>query len=117
MAPVHDALMVEGSADSIDEIVARTQEAMAEASAVILDRFRLRADASVVRWPGRYMDARGRKFWARVLALLSHTQRLQIDTPHSPTIRCLADGARASTVELVLFTLGRIFNPKFPSRF
>ncbi len=43
---------------------------MADASAVILDAFRLRSDAKIVRWPDRYMDARGREFWGRVVALL-----------------------------------------------
>ena len=70
VAPVHDAVMVEGPAESIDEIVAETQEAMAEASAVILDGFRLRSDAKIVRWPDRYMDDRGREFWGRVIGLL-----------------------------------------------
>jgi hypothetical protein len=70
VAPVHDALMIEGPADSIEEIVARTQEAMAEASAVVLDGFRLRSDASIVRWPDRYLDGRGRGFWGRVMGLL-----------------------------------------------
>ena len=70
VAPVHDALMIEGPADAIEDIVARTQEAMAEASAVVLDGFRLRSDASIVRWPDRYMDGRGREFWGRVMGLL-----------------------------------------------
>jgi hypothetical protein len=43
---------------------------MAEASAVVLAGFRLRSDAKIVRWPDRYMDDRGREFWARVLALV-----------------------------------------------
>jgi hypothetical protein len=70
VAPIHDALMVEGPAESIDEVVARTQEAMAEASAIVLGGFRLRSDARIVRWPDRYMDERGREFWGRVMALL-----------------------------------------------
>jgi hypothetical protein len=70
IAPVHDALLVEGPIDAIDEVVARTQEAMAEASEVVLSGFRLRSDAKVVRWPGRYMDERGREFWERVMGLL-----------------------------------------------
>jgi DNA polymerase I len=70
VAPVHDALMVEGSADEIDEVAAWTQEAMAEASAVVLAGFRLRSDVKTVRWPDRYMDDRGREFWGRVMALL-----------------------------------------------
>ena len=50
--------------------VAETQAAMAEASPVILDGFRLRSDAKIVHWPDRYMDDRGREFWGRVMALL-----------------------------------------------
>jgi hypothetical protein len=82
VAPVHDALLVEGSADAIDEAVARTREAMAEASEVVLAGFRLRSDAKVVRSPGRYMDERGRAFWGRVMALL----------PKRPGSETYADG-------------------------
>ncbi len=70
VASVHDALMVEGSADAIDEIVARTQGAMAEASEIVLAGFRLRSEAKIVCWPDRYMDGRARDFWGRLLALL-----------------------------------------------
>jgi hypothetical protein len=70
VAPVHDALMVEGPADAIDDVVARTQAAMAEASAVVLAGFRLRSEAKIVLWPDRYMDDRGREFWGRVMTLL-----------------------------------------------
>ena len=70
VAPVHDALMVEGPSESIFAVVSETQAIMAEASEVVLDGFRLRSDAVVVRWPERYMDARGREFWGRVMALL-----------------------------------------------
>jgi DNA polymerase I-like protein with 3'-5' exonuclease and polymerase domains len=69
-APVHDALLVEGPADSIADVVAETQEAMREASAVVLDGFDLRSDAKVVAYPGRYMDKRGAKMWERVMGLL-----------------------------------------------
>jgi DNA polymerase I len=70
VAPVHDAVLVEGPAAAMDAVVARTQAAMAEASEIVLGGFRLRSDAKVVRWPGRYMDERGREFWDRVMALL-----------------------------------------------
>jgi len=76
VAPVHDAVMVEGPADSIDAIVAETQTAMAEASAVILDGFRLRSDAKIVRWPKRYMDERGREFWGRVMELVGEKRKV-----------------------------------------
>jgi hypothetical protein len=52
-APVHDALLVEGSADEIADVVARTQAAMAEASRIILNGFELRSEAKVNRLPTR----------------------------------------------------------------
>jgi DNA polymerase I-like protein with 3'-5' exonuclease and polymerase domains len=70
VAPIHDAVMVEGLEWEIDSIVEETQEAMAKASAALLGGFRLRSDAKIVRWPDRYMDPRGEPFWARVMALL-----------------------------------------------
>jgi hypothetical protein len=70
VAPVHDAVMVEGPADAIDGVVAQAKATMEEASAVVLGGFRLRSDAKIVRWPDRYMDGRGREFWGRVQALL-----------------------------------------------
>jgi DNA polymerase I-like protein with 3'-5' exonuclease and polymerase domains len=69
-APVHDALLVEGPVEGIDAVVATTQEAMREASEVVLDGFSLRTDAKIVRHPDRYVDERGRKMWETVSALL-----------------------------------------------
>lgn len=48
--------MVEGPADVILKIEAETQKAMAEASAVILDGFRLSSNVEIIRWPDRYLD-------------------------------------------------------------
>jgi DNA polymerase I-like protein with 3'-5' exonuclease and polymerase domains len=69
-APVHDALLVEGPADGIEGVVARTQDAMREASELVLPGFPLRTDARVVRWPDRFTDERGRRMWESVSALL-----------------------------------------------
>jgi len=71
VAPIHDAVMVESPGWQIDDAVAETREAMAEASAIILDGFRLRSDVAIVRWPDRYMDARGQEFWGGVTRYLS----------------------------------------------
>lgn len=66
-APIHDAILVEGPAEEIDEIVAETQSIMREASEVILDGFPLRSDADIVRYPDRYHDKRGKNMWEAVL--------------------------------------------------
>ena len=69
-APVHDALLVEDVTVEITQTVARTQDAMAEASRAVLDGFELRSDAKIVHHPERYSDARGRRMWAAVLDIL-----------------------------------------------
>jgi hypothetical protein len=69
-APVHDALLIEGSADGIEDVVTETRRVMREASEEVLAGFPLRTDAKVVRHPDRYMDDRGRQMWESVQRLL-----------------------------------------------
>src|SRR5262249_11229294 len=69
-APLHDALLVEGRIDQIDEVVARTQAAMREASELVLPGFPLVSDAKIVRHPDRYMDEAGQAMWDTVMSLL-----------------------------------------------
>jgi hypothetical protein len=68
--PVHDAILVEDSIERIDETVARTQAIMSDASALVLNGFRLGSDAKIVRWPDRYMDERGESTWGLVMEIL-----------------------------------------------
>jgi hypothetical protein len=103
LAQVHDVLMVESPADAIDEIVARTQEAMAEASAIVLDGFWLRSDAKIARWPDRYMDERRREFWGRVPALLPNAGQFSLGwrrDRHGPDQSSIHDKADAVAGEL-----------------
>ena len=69
-APIHDALLVEGPSDRIQDVVTATQAAMAEASEIVLDGFRLRSDAKIIGPGERYMDSRGEKMWQTVSRLL-----------------------------------------------
>jgi hypothetical protein len=83
-APVHDALLVEGPADEIEDVVARTQAAMREASELVLPGFPLRTDARVVRHPDRYLDDRGKRMWElvqRLLDELSENERVSLAIP------------------------------------
>lgn len=68
-APVHDAVLVEGPAREIEEVVAQTRAAMAEASRAVLAGFEIGTDAKIVRWPDRYVDEAGAAFWDTVLRL------------------------------------------------
>lgn len=70
-APVHDASLIEAPAWQIADAVRETQRAMADASAAVLEGFRLRTEAKVFTWPERYADERGRRMWETVQAVLS----------------------------------------------
>ncbi len=69
-APVHDALLIEAPLAKLDQVVTATQQAMADASAVVLDGFRLRSDAKVIRYPDRYTDERGGSVWKTVWEII-----------------------------------------------
>jgi len=73
-APVHDALLVEGPADQIEEVVAYTQADMQRASEIVLGGFALRTEAKIVRHPDRYIDERGQQMWDTVQELLADRQ-------------------------------------------
>ncbi len=73
-APVHDALLVEGDADRMDDVLEVTRAAMAEASRVVLDGVEVGTDVDVIEWPNRYADPRGRVMWERVTEILDRDQ-------------------------------------------
>lgn len=70
--PVHDALLVEGDAADIDNVIAATRAAMERASELVLGAGRIaRTDVDVVRHPERYADEAGVEMWDRVMARLA----------------------------------------------
>jgi hypothetical protein len=69
-APVHDALLVEGAASEIGDVITATKATMARASSVVLDGLEVPTDAEVVLWPDRYADPRGAVMWSRVTELM-----------------------------------------------
>jgi DNA polymerase-1 len=74
-APVHDAVLICAPLDLLDAAVARMQDAMREASRIVLNGFELGTDAVVVRHPDRYMDERGTIMWNRVMKLIDERER------------------------------------------
>ena len=74
-APVHDAVLICAPLDRLDAGVARMQDAMREASRIVLDGFELGTDAKIVRYPDRYMDERGAIMWDRVMKLIDEQQK------------------------------------------
>jgi hypothetical protein len=79
-APVHDALLVEGPSEQIEDVVSRTQQAMQEASEIVLPGFPLKSDAKIVRHPERYIDPRGEQMWKTVSRLLEEANPITQST-------------------------------------
>ena len=73
-APVHDAVLIAAPLDRLEAEVARMQDAMREASRIVLGGFELGVDATVVRYPDRYEDPRGAVMWQRVTRLLEEAK-------------------------------------------
>ena len=74
-APIHDAILVEAPLDELDKVITITQQVMSDASAVVLDGFRLRTDVKIIRHPDRYMDKRGSKMWHRIWSIIETRRR------------------------------------------
>jgi DNA polymerase I len=74
-APIHDALLIEAPLERLELEVARTQEAMAEASRAVLDGFELRTHAKLFRYPERFADERGAAMWNTVSQLINEIKR------------------------------------------
>lgn len=65
-APIHDAILIEFDLNEEEENVATAEEAMKDASSLVLDGFQLKTDVKIVRYPDRYMDERGQQMWETV---------------------------------------------------
>jgi DNA polymerase family A len=76
LAPVHDAVLIEATADRIEADVALMREIMRRASRIVLNAdasgtHELRTDYKIVRHPEHYRDKRGDEIWDWVMRLLA----------------------------------------------
>jgi hypothetical protein len=85
-APIHDALLIEAPLDQLQHTVATTQDIMGEASEIVLDGFRLRSEARIVRHPDRYMDSRGRRMWDQVVSILDDLDGREVSHGDPPKV-------------------------------
>ncbi len=71
IAPVHDAVLIEATIDTIDQAVETTELVMAEVSEAMLGIALIAEVDQVVRYPARFMDEkRGRETWNTVWKML-----------------------------------------------
>jgi DNA polymerase I len=81
VAPIHDALMVEGPAEDIADIAAEMAKCMVEASRVILGGPAVRADQDQpLHYPDRYVDGRdgSPELWATTMRLLTQLAKRKV---------------------------------------
>jgi DNA polymerase I-like protein with 3'-5' exonuclease and polymerase domains len=74
-SPVHDAFLIAGPVDRLDEDIAAMQAAMREASGAVLGGFELGSDVKKICAPDRYMDPRGTTMWGKVMKLIGEEKR------------------------------------------
>jgi len=71
IAPIHDALLVEAPASQMEEAVAKTKAAMAEASRIILRDLELRTEVKTFQHPQLFSDKKkGLVMWRTVRQIL-----------------------------------------------
>jgi hypothetical protein len=68
--PIHDALLIEAPLETLDHTVGQVQQAMREASELVLPGFPLRTEAKIIRHPDRFVDKRGVRMWEMVWELM-----------------------------------------------
>lgn len=69
-APVHDAFLVEAPIDEIEYIAAQTSAVMQWAGEVVLEGFKLRSEAKIIRSPERLLESKGVPMWNMVVEML-----------------------------------------------
>ena len=62
--------VIEAPLDCLTDAVIATQKAMADASAAVLDGFRLRSEVEIFRYPNRFSDERGGEMWNLIQEIL-----------------------------------------------
>ena len=74
-APIHDAFLIAAPLDRLEADIAAMRGMMSKAGRAVTGGLDIRTDAEIVRWPGRYMDERGKEMWRKVVSLLEGTRR------------------------------------------
>jgi DNA polymerase-1 len=84
VAPVHDAFLLTSPLDRLEHDVAALREIMRQAGIAVTGGLAIRTDAKIVRYPDRFVDARGAEMWERVLSLLPRVE--PVAGRHNPTL-------------------------------
>jgi DNA polymerase I-like protein with 3'-5' exonuclease and polymerase domains len=75
VAPIHDAVLVEGVAVEAEELAVAVDRLMRDASAVVLKGFELPSDCHIILPGEHYQDKRGAAMWKTITRLLAQRER------------------------------------------
>lgn len=75
VAPIHDAILVEGDAADARELAQAADRLMRDASAVVLKGYELPSDCAILMPGEHFQDKRGAAMWATVTRLLAKLRR------------------------------------------
>jgi hypothetical protein len=75
VAPIHDAIMVEGPLSEVDELSEALDQLMGDAAAVVLRGYRLPTDCQIIRPGEHYRDDRGAAMWETVTRLVAKLEK------------------------------------------
>jgi hypothetical protein len=75
LVTVHDAVMAEGPADCGEDLAIELDRLMGDASAIVLQGYRLPTDKQIIKPGETYFDKRGKEMWATVSRLLAKIER------------------------------------------
>jgi len=90
-APIHDAFLIEAPTPQIEAVAVEMQQAMREASRIVLGGLELRSDIVYVHSPDRYSDERGAKMWNCVMELIDELESVEktpCQTAHQCAVAC-----------------------------
>jgi DNA polymerase I len=83
-ATVHDAVLIEASLEDIDQHVEIAKDCWRWASEKVLSKFRLDADAKIVRYPDRYKDEDGTSEWNQLIQFLHEIEKKNEQPAYPP---------------------------------
>jgi DNA polymerase-1 len=76
LCPVHDAFLLESPIGEVEATLAAAQQAMAEASRIVLNGYEVKTDVEITRWPDRCTDGRGSVLWEKIRTQLEKREAL-----------------------------------------
>jgi hypothetical protein len=78
-APVHDAVLIEATEETIKEQTEIAQRCMEDASQIVLENFKLSSEAEIIKYLGRLLDESAEPFWNTVMEIYEKVKTTQLE--------------------------------------